>query len=60
MIVNESNGEDETGKKFEKIIDGMKCYTVNELTGVLKRVGFSEVKTVTHPKNPWITVIAKK
>ncbi len=60
MIVNESNGMDETGKKFEKIIDGMKCYTANELTAVLKKVGFSEVKTVTHPKNPWIAVIAKK
>lgn len=60
LIVNESNGEDETGKKYEKIIDGMKCYTAEELTAALKKAGFSEVKTDSHPNKPWIAVFAKK
>ncbi len=60
LIVNESNGEDKTGKKYEKIIDGMKCYTAEELTAALIKAGFSEVKTDSHPNKPWIAVFAKK
>lgn len=60
MIVNESDGTDETGLKFEKIIDGMKCYTTEEIETALKRAGFSKVKSTHHKNNPWITVIAKK
>ena len=40
LIVNESNGEDETGKKFESIIEGMKVYTAEELTVALKKAAF--------------------
>lgn len=60
LICNESDGEDETSLKFEKIIDGMKCYTPEQLENALKAAGFSKVTSVHHPKNPWITVIAKK
>ena len=60
MICNESDGTDKTSLKFEKIIDGMKCYTAEQLTSALKTAGFSEVMTDHHPSKPWITVLAKK
>ena len=60
MICNESDGTDDTALKFEKIIDGMKCYTAEQLTAALKAAGFSEVKTDHHPSKPWITVLAAK
>jgi len=60
MIVNESDGTDETSLKFEKIIDGMKCYTTEEIETALKSAGFSKVKSTHHKTKPWITVIAKK
>ena len=60
MIVNESDGTDKASLKFEKIIDGMTCHTVEEIESALKRVGFSKVKKYHHERKPWITVIAKK
>ncbi len=60
MIVNESDGTDETSLKYEKIIEGMKCHTVGEIESALKGAGFSEVRADHHPNKPWITVIAKK
>jgi len=60
LITNESDGTDETSLKFEKIIDGMKCYTAEQLTEYLKAAGFSEIKSDHHPDKPWITVAAKK
>ena len=60
LIVNESDGQDETGKKFEKIIDGMKVYTAEELSAALKKAGFADIRTVHHAKKPWIAVLAKK
>lgn len=60
MICNESDGTDETSLKFEKIIDGMKCYTAEQLTAALKAAGFSRIKADHHPSKPWITVLAKK
>ncbi len=60
VICNESDGTDETALKFEKIIDGMKCYTAEQLTTSLKAVGFSDVRTDHHPSKPWITVLARK
>ena len=60
LICNESDGKDETGLKFEKIIDGMKCYTAKQLENALKAAGFSHVGSVHHAKKPYIAVIAKK
>ncbi len=60
LICNESDGTDETSLKYEKIIDGMKCYTAEQLTDVLKIAGFSEVRADHHPDKPWITVLARK
>ncbi len=60
LICNESDGTDETGLKFEKIIEGMKCYTSEELTAALKAAGFSKVRTYRHQNKPWLTAVARK
>jgi hypothetical protein len=60
MIVNESDGTDETSLKFEKIIDGMKCYTPEVIEAALKSAGFSKVRSDHHKSKPWITVLARK
>ncbi len=60
LIVNEADGVDEASLKYEKIIDGMKCHTIKEITDALKSAGFSEVISDHHGSKPWITVIATK
>ncbi len=60
MICNESDGTDPAGVKYEKIIDGMKSYTAEEIEAALKAAGFSEVASDHHPSKPWITVMARK
>lgn len=60
MIVNESDGEDKASLQFEKIIDGMKCYTADDIKKALISAGFSKVKAVHHKDKPWITVLAQK
>ena len=60
MIVNESDGKDEASLKYEKIIDGMKCHTVEEIEDALKSAGFSRIRSDYHKSKPWITVIAKR
>ena len=60
MIVNESDGMDESGKKYEQMIDGMKIYTAQQIEAALKSAGFTTAKTDHHEKKPWITVIAEK
>ena len=60
MICNESDGTDAASLKFEKIIDGMKNHTAEEIAKALRAAGFSEVSCDHHPAKPWITVIARK
>ena len=60
LICNESDGFDDTGRKFEKVIDGMKVYTAQEIETALHNAGFSEAKTVHHSTKPWICVLARK
>ena len=60
MFINESDGTDPTSLKFEKIIDGMKNHTAEEIDAALKAAGFSEVISDHHPSRPWITVLARK
>ena len=60
MICNESDGTDAASLKFEKIIDGMKNHTVEDIEAALRAAGFSEVTSDHHPSRPWVTVLAKK
>ena len=60
MICNESDGTDKTSLKFEKIIDGMKNYTIADIEAALKKAGFSEIKSDHHKSKPWITIVARK
>ena len=56
LIVNESDGTDETGLKFEKIIDGMKCHTPEAIRTALESAGFTDIRVEHHEKKPWIAV----
>lgn len=60
MAVNESDGTDDASLKYEKIIDGMRCYTVEQISSAMKAAGFSEVTSDHFEGKPWITVIARK
>ena len=60
IICNESDGTDATSLKFEKIIDGIKNYTAEDIAAALKAAGFSKVKADHHPNKPWLTVLAEK
>ena len=60
MICNESDGNDAVSLKFEKIIDGMKIYTIAQIESALLSAGFSKVRSYHHKSKPWITVMAKK
>ncbi len=60
MICNELDGMDEAGKKYESIIDGMTCYTAEQLEAALKAAGFSGVTCDHHPSKSWIVLIARK
>ena len=60
MIVNESDGTDETSLKYEKIIDGMTCYTIEQIEAALKAGGFSSVTSDHFDGKPWISVVAVK
>ena len=60
LVCNESDGHDEASLKFEKIIDGMKTYTTEQIESALKSAGFSEVKADHYDGKPWICVVAKK
>ncbi len=60
MICNESDGTDKICLQFEKIIEGMKCYTIEQLETTLKTAGFSNIISEHHPSKPWITIIAVK
>jgi SAM-dependent methyltransferase len=60
LICNESDGTDAASLKFEKIIDGMKNHTVEEIEAALRAAGFGDVKSDHHPSKPWITVLARK
>ena len=60
LIVNESDGTDKASLEFEKIIDGMKTYTAEELQDALKGAGFSKIQTFRHDSKPWLAVLAEK
>ncbi len=60
LIVNESDGTDDTGRKFEDIIDNMKVYTEEQLVASLKEAGFGIVEVHHHDQKPWIAILAQK
>ena len=60
MICNESDGTDSVSLKYEKIIEGMKCHTAEELERALTAAGFTDIQKGHHPDKPWITVLARK
>ena len=60
MIVNEFDGISERGKKYEKLIDGLKLYSQQELVNYLKQAGFIDIIFDNNIEKHWLTVLAKK
>ncbi|MBQ3387729.1 MAG: class I SAM-dependent methyltransferase [Thermoguttaceae bacterium] len=60
LIVNETDGEDPIGRKFEKLIDRMTVYTGGETESALRGAGFSDIRIARHSAFPWIAVCARK
>ncbi len=60
MIVNESDGNDVASKKYEKIIEGMRVYTADQISEALRKAGFSSIRVEHHRFKPWIAVFAIK
>lgn len=59
-IVNESDGHQETDKKWERVIDGMHTYNGEEVKTHLENVGFRNVRVVSGSGKPWLLVDAEK
>ncbi len=60
LICNESDGADEVSLKYEKLIEGMRCYTARQLDASMKEAGFTRIRPVHHPSKPWLAVLAIK
>ncbi len=60
LICNEADGIDAGTLRFEKIVDGMKVYKVEDLEAALRKAGFTEISHDHHVSKPWITVLARK
>ena len=60
LIVNESDGTDAMGEKWEKMIDGMKLYKGEDLALVLKNAGFCDIHINRSIRKPWLAVTGKK
>jgi len=60
LIVNESDGRDEASLKYEQMINGMKCHTIEEISDALTAAGLTVMRAEHHDSKPWISVIAKK
>ncbi len=60
LVVNESDGTDETSLKFEKLIDGMKCHTPEAIRTAMETAGFKDIRIEHHEKKPWIAVYGIK
>ncbi len=60
LIVNESDGTDAMGEKWEKMIDGMKLYKGEELIGHLKNTGFADVDMNCNADKHWLAVRGRR
>ena len=59
LIVNESDGTDAMGEKWEKMIDGMKLYKGEELADILKKAGFIDITVGQNVQKHWLVVAGK-
>lgn len=60
MIVNEADGEEDGSEKWVNLIDGMRVYTKEELSGLLRQAGFREVRSIRDEANHRLCMLAKK
>ena len=59
LIMNESDGTDPMGKKWEKLIDGMSLYKGEELADILLKAGFTDIQVSHNMQRPWLAVTGK-
>jgi len=59
LIVNEGDGSDAASQKYEKIIDGMRNYSPQQIESALKTAGFLKVEIDHFDAKPWIAVTAE-
>ena len=59
LIMNESDGTDPMGEKWEKMIDGMKLYKGEELADILRKAGFTDIQVSHNMQRPWLAVTGK-
>ena len=60
MIVNEFDGISQREKKYEKLIDGLKLYSQQELVDYLNQAGFNNINLNHDAQKHWLTVLAHK
>ncbi len=60
FICNETDGEDPEGLQWEQDIAGLKVYTIEEVTELLRQAGFSDVTAVRKPEDHWVCFLAVK
>ncbi len=60
LIVNESDGTDAMGEKWEKMIDGMKLYKGEELADILKKAGFTDITVGQNVQKHWLAVCGRR
>ena len=60
VIVNEDDGLTGKNEKWEKLIDGMRTYTPDELQKHLSAAGFHNITTHIEEHLHWLTVVAIK
>jgi len=60
MIVNEADGENGNGVKWDSIVGGMHTYTPDELERHLAAAGFTHIEVIRNRKNHWLCLKAQK
>jgi ubiquinone/menaquinone biosynthesis C-methylase UbiE len=59
-VTNESDGEDKSAAKYQRMIDGMNLYTPERLKELMEAAGFTGIEMFRHEERPWITVVGRR
>ncbi len=60
LILNESDGTDPAGEKWQEMIEGMSLYKEKDLADTLKAAGFVDIQISRYVQKHWLAVIGKK
>ena len=59
-VTNESDGEDKSAVKYQRMIDGMNLYTPERLKELMEAAGFTGIEIYRYEEKPWITVVGRR